>query len=72
VKLVVPSAARRASYEWQYSTDGGKTWIEIPQTLQARTTLGGLTALTTVEFRYRAVIKGGAADWSPPLTYVVK
>jgi hypothetical protein len=72
VTLVVPSAARRASYEWQYSTDGGKTWVDMPPTLQAKTTLGGLTALSTVDFRYRAVIKGGAQNWSAPISVVVK
>ena len=72
MKLVVPSAARRASYEWQYSTDGGKTWIEMLPTLQARTTLGGLTPLSTVEFRYRSVIKGGAGDWSAPISVIVR
>jgi hypothetical protein len=34
-------AARRATYEWQYSADGGKTWITVPATLQARTTVPG-------------------------------
>jgi hypothetical protein len=28
--------ARRASYEWQYSTDGGKTWIEAAPRRAAR------------------------------------
>lgn len=70
-KLLVPSAARRASYEWQYSTDGGKTWIEAGPTVQAKTTIGGLTAGATVLFRYRSVIKGGAGDWSPSVSMLV-
>ncbi len=68
VKLVAPQAARRSSYEWQYSADGGKTWLELPPTLQAKTTVTGLTSGSTVEFRYRAVTKTGAADWSLPIT----
>jgi hypothetical protein len=32
VKLVTDSAARRASYEWQSSIDGGKTWVSLPAT----------------------------------------
>jgi hypothetical protein len=68
VKVVAPLAARRSSYEWEYSTDGGKTWVALPPTLQARTTVTGLTPGSSAQFRYRAVTKAGAADWSLPIT----
>ena len=42
VRLVAPSAGHRASYDWQYSTDG-KAWVELASTLQARTTMTGQT-----------------------------
>lgn len=71
-QLVAPSAGRRASYEWQYSTDGGKTWIVAPATLQARTTVPGLTPGANVEFRYRPVIKTGLGDWSQTVQLIVK
>jgi hypothetical protein len=71
VKLTAPLAGRRAAYRWQYSTDGGKTWVDASETLQAKTTVTGLSAGTTVQFRYRSVIKGGASDWSAPLSMVV-
>lgn len=71
VKIVAPTAARRGAYEWQYSTDGGKTWITMPSTLQAKTTLTGLTLATTVQVRYRAVTKAGEGDWSQPVAQVV-
>jgi hypothetical protein len=32
----------------------------------------GLPVATTVMFRFRAVIKGGAADWSQPISLLVK
>ena len=38
-KLATKSAGPRSSYEWQYSTDGGKTWLEAPGTLQAKTVI---------------------------------
>jgi beta-xylosidase len=72
VELVTAAAARRASYEWQYSADGGKTWVTIPSTLQARTTVTGLTAGTTVEFRFKSVVKAGESDWSAPVSLLVK
>jgi len=64
--------ARRASYEWQYSTDGGKTWITAPATLQAKTTVSGLVAGSTVQFRSRTVTKTGEGDWSQPVSLMIQ
>jgi hypothetical protein len=72
VKLVAGAAARRASYEWEYSPDGGKTWIPATPTLQARTVVTGLTAGATVQFRYRGVTRTGVVDWSAPVSLLVK
>jgi hypothetical protein len=72
VHLVTNTAARRASYEWQYSADGGKTWVSAPSTLQAKTTIPGLTPGATVLFRYRAVTKTGEGDWSQSQSLIVK
>jgi hypothetical protein len=72
VHLVTDAAARRASYEWQYSTDAGKTWVSAPSTLQAKTVVAGLTPGVTVLFRYRAVTKSGEGDWSQPQSLIVK
>lgn len=71
VKVSAPSAAARASYEWQYSNDGGKTWIGMPTTLQAKTSLTGQTPQATLLFRYRAVTKTGEGDWSPTTSVLV-
>jgi hypothetical protein len=72
VKLVTHSAGHRASYEWQYSTNGGQAWVTMPSTLQAKTSVLGLTAGSTVEFRYRPVTKTGEGDWSQPISLLVK
>ena len=72
VKLFAPAAARRASYEWQMSTDAGATWSTLPPTLQARTTVPGLKAQSTVQFRFRAVTKAGGGDWSQALAVAVQ
>lgn len=71
VKLAARSAALRASYEWEYSVDGGKTWTTAPPTLQAKTSISGLPVGTAVQFRYRAVTKTGAADWSQATSLLV-
>jgi hypothetical protein len=71
VKLVTDSAGHRVSYEWQYSTDGGKTWQAASTTLQAKTTVTGLTPGATVSFRYRPVTKVGEQNWSQPTSIIV-
>jgi hypothetical protein len=65
-------AARRASYEWQYSIDGGKTWTLLPPTLQAKTFVTGLLPGSTVEFKYRAVTRTGAEDWSQAVSLLMQ
>jgi hypothetical protein len=65
-------AARRASYEWQYSLDGGKTWVATAGTLKASVTVTGLPVGTAVQFRYRAITKAGEGDWSQAVVLVVK
>jgi hypothetical protein len=40
--VTAPKAAERASYEWAYSLDGGVTWILLPGTNNATTTVTGL------------------------------
>jgi hypothetical protein len=72
VALTTVTAARRASYEWESSLDGGKTWQVMPGTLQAKTKLSGLTPGATVLFRSRAVTRTGEGDWSQPTSIVVK
>ncbi len=72
VEMLAASAARRASYLWGYSIDGGKTWTEVGPTLQAKTTVSGLPVGTMVQFRYRGVTRTGAADWSQPISFLVK
>ena len=73
VKLLAPSAGPRTAYEWEYSTDGGKTWVAAPPSIQAKTTIPGMAAGTMVQFRYRAVTpKTGPEDWSAPVSFLVK
>jgi hypothetical protein len=68
VKVVAPSAGQRASYEWQYSIDGGATWVAMPPTMQAKTSVAGLKPGSSVMFKYRSVTKTGPSDWSLAIT----
>jgi hypothetical protein len=71
-KLFAVSAGARSSYEWEYSADGGKTWVTAPVTLQASTTVPGLTPGSTVQFRYRPVTKAGEGNWSQTVSLILK
>lgn len=71
-RLLAAPAGHRASYEWQYSTDGGKSWVPASVTLQAKAIITGLTPGATVQFRYRPVLKTGEGDWSQTVVLIVK
>lgn len=70
VKLTAKAVDRRASYEWQYSTDQ-KTWTNAPASLQAKTAISGLTSGTTVYFRFRGVTKAGEGAYSQVVQMLV-
>ena len=66
--LTAKAAADRAAYNWQYTNDLGTTWINIPPTLQAKTTISGLTLSEKLAFRVQSITKEGANDWSDAVT----
>jgi hypothetical protein len=72
VDLVAPSAARGAGYEWAYSLDGCVTWLSLPFTVRASTTVTDLTPGSVVHFRYRPVTSKGAGNWSDALRFIVQ
>ena len=71
VNLVAKSAAKRAAYTWQYSTDQ-KTWTALPETIQSKAGVSGLTAGTTYFFRVQSVTKDGLGNWSQTVSLMVK
>jgi hypothetical protein len=70
VKLLAKAVDKRASYEWQYSLDQ-KTWTNAPSSLQAKTTITGLTSSTTYYFRFRGVTKAGEGAFSQVVQILV-
>jgi hypothetical protein len=70
VNLAAKSAAKRAAYTWQYSTDQ-KTWTTLPQTIQSKTGISGLTAGTTYYFRGQSVTKDGLGNWTQIVSLMV-
>ncbi|HKR04521.1 MAG TPA: hypothetical protein VJY62_07780 [Bacteroidia bacterium] len=70
VKLFSKAAGKRASYEWGQSPDG-IAWTDLPVTLQAKTTVTGLTVGSKMYYRVRPVLKDGAGFWSPVVSIIV-
>jgi len=71
VEVVAKAQGPRASYEWQWSADQ-KTWNVLPSTLQAKTSITGLTPGTTVYVRHAVVTKTGVGDWSQVVSMMVQ
>ena len=62
---------QKQSHEWEYSIDGGKTWLPLPPTTQAKTTITGLTPGLTVQVKQRAITGTGPGTWTDPATALV-
>ena len=67
----VRSAAKRASYEWEVSVDGGKTWKLVKTTLTSKTTIDDLPIGVYVQIRCRPITKSGRGDAIGPITVLV-
>jgi hypothetical protein len=63
VFVVAKSAGRRATYHWQMSTNQAD-WIDLPDTVVAKTSVEGLTAATFYYFRVRTLTRAGLSEWS--------
>jgi hypothetical protein len=64
-----PYAAR--FFGWEYTVDGGKTFITSPTTATGKTLLTGLPPLTEVGVRVNVTISGVTSDWSDVATIVL-
>ena len=72
VVVVVAKATKGAkSHTWQYSTDGGKTWIDVAPTTRSNVTITGLQPGLLVQYRHRPVTKAGVGPWSDPVSAIV-
>jgi hypothetical protein len=72
VHVVAKATQGAKAHSWQLSTDGGKTWVDLPETTKAKTQIANLTPGTTVLVRQRALTKNGVGDWSLPVPHVVQ
>jgi len=71
VLVLAKAQGPRTSYEWQWSTDG-KTWTSLPTTIQAKTSITGLTPGTTIYVRHAVVTKTGVGDFGQVVSTMVQ
>ena len=71
VKVVAKALKGARANDFEYSTDGGKTWIEVPTATRASVTITGLQPGATVTYRHRPITKAGPGDWSQPVSAIV-
>jgi hypothetical protein len=71
VQLVAKAISGAKTNDWQYSTDGGKTWVSATSTTKAKTTITGLVPGSTVSVRHRPITKAGPADWGQDVSAIV-
>ncbi len=71
VKVVAKALKGAKANDFEYSTDGGKTWIAVPTSTKASATITGLQSGLAVTYRHRSITKAGPGDWSQPVTAVV-
>jgi hypothetical protein len=71
VKVVAKALKGAKANDFEYSTDGGKTWIGVPTSTRANATITGLQPGQAVMYRHRPITKAGPGDWSQTVTAVV-
>jgi hypothetical protein len=70
VVLAARTVASAASYYWEYSLDQS-TWTCIPETMQSRMEISGLTSARIYYFRFRALTRAGRRDYSQVVSLLV-
>jgi hypothetical protein len=59
----------QGSYQWQMSSDQ-KSWSDLPPTVNASTSVSGLTPATVYYFRFRTLTRAGFSDWSTAVSII--
>jgi hypothetical protein len=70
--LVGRGVRKKATFNWESSADGGKTWTAVPSTPLSSTTVAGLTPLTTYAFRVCVTVSKVVGEWSQAVSLLVR
>ena len=69
-KLLAKAVKRGAAYEWEMSSDGGKTWVTVAKSTVANATVSGLAAGTIYMFRFRSTVGQVTSDPCNPISFL--
>lgn len=70
--LMAGKGAKRVSFNWRYTTNGGETWIQPLSTPVGNITIEGLTPMTTVGFCVSVSTADGPGEWSQIVTVLIR
>ncbi len=70
-KLLLGKKSRNATFNWTWSSDGGKTWNIVPSTPLADTLIANLTPLTQYQFKVSVTVSRTTGAWTDPVGLLV-
>jgi hypothetical protein len=70
-QALVGKTRAMCTFNWEYSLDGGKTWIAVLGTPVPETTITGLPPLATVSFRVSVTTKKVTGAYCQPVSIIV-
>jgi hypothetical protein len=69
---VLRNGKRGGFFNWQSTADGGKTFVTLPPTAKAKTSVANLAPLQTYGFRVAVTMPDGiTGDWSQVVVFLV-
>jgi hypothetical protein len=68
---LVGKTSAMCTFNWEYSLDGGKTWLSVLGTPVPATTIAGLAPLATVSFRVSVTTKKVTGAYCQPVSIIV-
>jgi hypothetical protein len=71
VHVIAKATKGAKAHDWQFSTDGGKTWIDASPTTKSSTVITGLTPGALVHYRQRVITKTGPGNWCQAVAAIV-
>jgi hypothetical protein len=70
---LLDSTSRQKTYNWGLTLDGGKTFLPLPSTPEAKTSIANLTPLTTIGVQVSVTVaKHPQGPWSPVAYILVR
>ena len=69
--LVGKSCQKNVTFRWQWSSDNGKSWNNVPSTPLADTFVPNLALMTEHQFRVAVTVSRTTGAWSQPVGLVV-